>query len=56
MKEVNCYYKGYSENNNKIDYIKYGLLNEFGNDLERKNVEVYNEDKITKIFGNHKRD
>ncbi len=55
MKEINCYYKGYSESNNRIDYLKYGLLNEYGNELERKDKEFYNEDKIIKVFGNHKR-
>ena len=30
MKETNSYYKGYIESDNRLDYLKYGLLNEYG--------------------------
>lgn len=47
LKKINCYYEGYNESKNRIDYLKYGLLNEYGiNNRVRK--EEYNEDKIIK--------
>ncbi len=48
MKEIDRYYKSFSETNKNIDYLKYGLLNEYGPNLEAANKEVYNEDEIMK--------
>lgn len=55
MKEVNLYYKGYSDSNNRIDYLKYGLLNEFGYNMGLKPKEYYDENKIIKKVCNHKK-
>lgn len=52
MKEVNNYYEGYNESVLKIDYLKYGLLNEFGCNGRLKKEE-YNEDKIIKKVCKH---
>ena len=52
MKEINQYYKSYNESDEKINYIKYGILNEFGNNILYKNKEDYNEEKITKKMCN----
>ena len=48
MKEVNKYFIGYNETENKIDYIKYGILNEFGYNVDSSLNEIYNEEKIIK--------
>ena len=48
MKNVNHYYKGYKESDSKINYIKYGLLNEFGYNIDSNPKEEYNEEKIIK--------
>lgn len=48
MKEINRYYKSFSETNKKSDYLKYGLLNEYGPSLDESNKEVYNEEEIMK--------
>lgn len=47
MKETNSYYKGYVENDNRLDYLKYGLLNEYGLNLDR-NINYYDEEQIIK--------
>lgn len=47
MKEENGYLKGYTETQNSLDYKKYGLLNEYGLNLDR-NVKYYNEEEIIK--------
>ena len=49
MKTSNKYYFSYSDNNKKIDYLKYGINNEFGYNLFTKEKEEYDEEKITKI-------
>ena len=55
MKEVNGYYSTYSENDRRIDFLKYGLLNEFGPSLNRKTKETYCENKIIKKECNNRR-
>ena len=47
MKEGNSYYKSYTETNNSLDYKKYGLLNEYGLNIDR-NTEYYKEENIIK--------
>ena len=47
MKEENNYNRGYSETENSLDYIKYGLLNEYGLNLDRWN-KCYKEEDIIK--------
>ncbi len=47
MKETNSYYKGYVESDNRLDYLKYGLLNEYGLNLDR-NINYYDEEQIIK--------
>ena len=43
--EENNYFRGYTESDNRLDYLKYGLFNEFGLNLDRcKNG--YKEDNI----------
>ncbi len=54
MKEVNCYFKGFNETENRLDYLKYGLFNEFGYNLTGSNKEEYNEEKIIKKVCNPK--
>ena len=46
MKDVNCYYEGFVESDKRIDFLKYGLLNDFGPNLEKNKNNIYNEDKI----------
>lgn len=48
MKEVNCYFQGFNDSENRLDYLKYGLLNEYGYNLTGSNKETYNEEKIIK--------
>lgn len=48
MKEINRYYKSYSDKNNKSDYLKYGILNLYGPNLEASSREKYNEEEIIK--------
>ncbi len=55
MKEVNGYYKGFRGNDNRLDYLKYGLLNEFGFDFDSSVKEGYNEDKIIKTQSDHRK-
>jgi len=52
MKEINQYYKSYNESDEKINYIKYGILNEFGDNILSKNKQEYNEGKIIKKLCN----
>ena len=43
--EGNNYFRGYMESDNRLDYLKYGLFNEYGLNLDRcKNG--YKEDNI----------
>ena len=54
MKEENIYYIGYSDTEYSLDYIKYGLLNEYGLNLDRQN-KCYKEEDIIKRKCNIKR-
>lgn len=47
MQEKNGYYKGYTETEETLDYLKYGLLNEYGLNLDRWN-KCYKEEDIIK--------
>lgn len=47
MKEVNGYLKGFNNSNKRIDYLKYGLLNDYGLDLD-SSLNFYNEEAIIK--------
>lgn len=47
MKEGNAYNKGYMETGNSLDYKKFGLLNEYGLNLDRCK-ESYKEENIIK--------
>ncbi len=55
MKDVNAYYTSFNNTNNKKDYLKYGLMNEFGSNLEQSNRKKYKEEDIIKTNCNHKR-
>ena len=48
MKKINPYYKGYNDNSSKKDYLKYGLINERGYDIESSCLNFYDEEKIIK--------
>lgn len=48
MKEVNGYYKSYNEQNNHLDYLKYGLNNEYGPNINHYEKECYNESELIK--------
>lgn len=48
MKEENNYYKGYTETDNRIDYLKYGLFNEYGLNFDRCKKYYKEEDIIKK--------
>ncbi|MCM1053035.1 MAG: hypothetical protein NC483_03590 [Ruminococcus sp.] len=52
MKEINGYYKGFNSSDKRIDYLKYGLFNEYGLDLEKDSISYYNEEKIIKTSCN----
>lgn len=54
MNNSKGYFKSYDESDNRIDYIKYGLLNEYGYNTDRKENQGYNEDKIIKKMCNHR--
>ncbi len=54
MKEINRYYVGYNGQEENIEHIKYNLLNEFGYNIDSRNKEYYNEEKIIKTRCNHK--
>ena len=41
MKETNSYYKGYIESDNRLDYLKYCLINEYCLNLDRNNNYYY---------------
>ena len=47
MQEENGYYKGYTETGETLDYLKYGLLNEYGLNLDRCH-KCYKEEDIIK--------
>lgn len=47
MKDENSYFKGYTESDNTLDYKKYGLLNDFGLNLDRTS-KCYKEEDIIK--------
>ncbi len=47
MKEVNGYYKGYSNSTDRLNFLKFGVLNEFGLDLGYSK-KYYHEDDIVK--------
>ncbi len=47
MKEINGYYTSYSDSNNNLAFLKYGLLNEYGPSF-KENKSYYNEDDIIK--------
>lgn len=47
MKEVNGYLKGFNNSSKRIDYLKYGLLNDYGLDLDCS-LNYYNEETIIK--------
>lgn len=54
MKKENSYGNGYTESNNTIDYIKHGLMNEYGLNLDRCQ-KFYKEEDIIKKKCNIKR-
>ncbi len=47
MQKENGYQKGYTETGNRIDYLKYGLMNDYGINLDRMN-KCYKEEDIIK--------
>ena len=47
MKEINNYYKSYNESKKRIDFLKYGLFNERGINID-SNLKYYNEEDIIK--------
>ena len=48
MINKNSYSNSYQDNDNKIDYLKYGLTNEYGYSLIRKYKKIYNEEELIK--------
>ena len=48
MKNVNNYFQGFNGTEAKLDYLKYGLLNERSFNLDYAKPNVYNEEKIIK--------
>ena len=46
---MNKYYTSYEDNNKRIDYLKYGLLNARGINIDRKTPKQYNEEDIIKV-------
>lgn len=47
MKSENSYNQGYNFNDNSIDYLKYGIFNEYGLNIDRC-LSYYDEEKIIK--------
>ncbi len=47
MNKQNGYKEGYTETLNSLDYKKYGLLNEYGYNIDRSS-KSYHEDDIIK--------
>ncbi len=47
MKEENSYLTSFNDNNNSLDYKKFGLFNEYGLNLDRTN-KCYKEEDIIK--------
>ena len=47
MQKENGYQKGYTETGNRMDYLKYGLMNDYGINLDRTN-KCYKEEDIIK--------
>ena len=54
MKKENSYGNGYTESDSSIDYIKFGLINEYGLNIDR-NTKYYKEEDIIKKKCNIKR-
>ncbi len=52
MKKIDGYCKGFNNSDKRIDYLKYGLSNEYGLDLEKDNINYYNEENIIKTHCN----
>lgn len=48
MRNQNKYYEGFNGSKKRIDTLKYGLLNEFGYNLDYNAKEQYDENKIMK--------
>lgn len=53
MKEINRYYESFTDTSSRIDYLKYGILNDYGLNPGHSK-ECYNEEKIIKTRCNHK--
>ncbi len=56
MRILNNYSSGYTKLNNETEIKKYGLLNEFGYNIDCSVKENYNPDKIIKSTCNPKND
>lgn len=54
LKKENNYHKSYTETGNTIDYLKYGLFNNYGPNIDRSN-KFYKEEEIIKKRCNIKR-
>ncbi len=54
VKEENNYGRGYTETENSLEYKKFGLLNEYGLNIDRSN-KCYKEEDIIKKKCNIKR-
>ena len=46
---MNNYFTSYEDTKKHIDYLKYGLFVERGINIDRKNMNTYNEEEIIKI-------
>lgn len=55
MTNKNRYYEGYNGSDNRIEFLKYGLSNEFGYNLNYNQKEQYNENKIVKTTHEQKK-
>lgn len=53
MKNKNNYYEGFNGSSKRIDYLKYGMLNEFGFNLDSSTKKEYDEESIIKTTCNH---
>jgi hypothetical protein len=49
MKNKNQYYEGFNGSEEKIDFLKHGILNDYGLNINHNTKEIYNENKIIKI-------
>ncbi len=55
MRLNNRYFQGFRGDEEKIDYLKYGLFNERGYNIDACRKDEYNPDKVMKSNGCHEK-